>query len=327
MQQATVNLLADMGNVQPQTLMSGLVPATETTDSTPPTSTITSPAAGTVIPNGSTVTVTGTATENTGGVVAGVEISTDGGSTWHPVTTMSAAAPTVTWTYTWAATGSGPVTVETRATNDSGYIETPSDGVSVTRQLPVRSLQPDLYSVRHRRERPDPARAWRQVPVGRQRLGRRRRFYKGTGNNGTHTGSLWSATGTLLATGTFTNETAQRLADPDLREPGADLGQHHLRRGLLRSRRLLRGRPAAVLPHHDGEHRRVPALQPAADGRPGQRQRRERRVQQRRSRLSHLDLPGNRLRHRRHFRHHPAAGRCRLRSSLRLPTRALRATR
>ena len=29
MQQATVNLLADMGNVQPVTLMSGLVPATE----------------------------------------------------------------------------------------------------------------------------------------------------------------------------------------------------------------------------------------------------------------------------------------------------------
>ena len=34
------------------------------------------------------------------------------------------------------------------------------------------------------------------------------RFYKGSGNNGTHTGSLWTASGTLLATGTFTNETA-----------------------------------------------------------------------------------------------------------------------
>ncbi|WP_267889805.1 DUF4082 domain-containing protein, partial [Streptomyces sp. WM6368] len=28
-------------------------------------------------------------------------------------------------------------------------------------------------------------------------------FYKGPGNTGTHTGSLWSASGTLLATGTF----------------------------------------------------------------------------------------------------------------------------
>ena len=34
------------------------------------------------------------------------------------------------------------------------------------------------------------------------------RFYKGAGNNGTHTGTLWSSTGTQLATGTFTNETA-----------------------------------------------------------------------------------------------------------------------
>jgi len=34
------------------------------------------------------------------------------------------------------------------------------------------------------------------------------RFYKAAGNTGVHTGSLWSATGQLLATGAFTNETA-----------------------------------------------------------------------------------------------------------------------
>jgi len=33
-------------------------------------------------------------------------------------------------------------------------------------------------------------------------------FYKGSGNTGTHIGNLWSNTGTLLATATFTNETA-----------------------------------------------------------------------------------------------------------------------
>src|SRR5436309_7861647 len=33
------------------------------------------------------------------------------------------------------------------------------------------------------------------------------RFYKGAGNTGTHTGSLWSPTGTLLATATFAGET------------------------------------------------------------------------------------------------------------------------
>ncbi len=34
------------------------------------------------------------------------------------------------------------------------------------------------------------------------------RFYKGTGNTGTHIGNLWSRTGTKLASATFTNETA-----------------------------------------------------------------------------------------------------------------------
>jgi hypothetical protein len=34
------------------------------------------------------------------------------------------------------------------------------------------------------------------------------RFYKGAGNTGTHTGSLWTDTGTLLAHGTFSNEAA-----------------------------------------------------------------------------------------------------------------------
>jgi hypothetical protein len=32
------------------------------------------------------------------------------------------------------------------------------------------------------------------------------RFYKGTGNTGTHTGSLWTAAGTRLATATFSGE-------------------------------------------------------------------------------------------------------------------------
>ena len=48
MQQATVNLFADMG-VQPVTLQSGLVAAAASTDTTAPTSTITSPATGSTV--------------------------------------------------------------------------------------------------------------------------------------------------------------------------------------------------------------------------------------------------------------------------------------
>ena len=58
MQQATVNLLADMG-AQPATLLPGLVAASASTDTTAPTSMITSPTAGSTTPDGTVVTVTG----------------------------------------------------------------------------------------------------------------------------------------------------------------------------------------------------------------------------------------------------------------------------
>ena len=63
MQQATVNLFADMG-VQPATLQAGLVAATASTDTTPPSSPITAPTAGATVPSGSAVTITGTATDS-----------------------------------------------------------------------------------------------------------------------------------------------------------------------------------------------------------------------------------------------------------------------
>ena len=66
------------------------------------------------------------------------------------------------------------------------------------------------------------------------------RFYKGAGNDGTHTGSLWTASGTLLATGTFTDETVERLAVDVVRKPGPDQREHDICRVLLRSRRPLR---------------------------------------------------------------------------------------
>src|SRR6202012_95469 len=51
MQQFTVNLLAQMG-VQPATMMSSLVPGTASTVTTPPSSTILSPAPGASISDG-----------------------------------------------------------------------------------------------------------------------------------------------------------------------------------------------------------------------------------------------------------------------------------
>jgi hypothetical protein len=47
------------------------------------------------------------------------------------------------------------------------------------------------------------------------------RFYKGSGNTGTHTGSLWSITGQLLAQGTFTNESATGIQALNFSSPVA----------------------------------------------------------------------------------------------------------
>jgi Domain of unknown function (DUF4082)/Fibronectin type III domain/Bacterial Ig domain len=216
MQQATVNLFADMG-VQPTTLMSGLVPAARSTDTTPPTSHISSPSAGANISDGSQVTVTGTATDSGGGVVAGVEISGDGGKTWHPATMTTSAQQTVNWTYTWTAHGNPSTTIETRAVDDSGNIETPSDGISVnvgcpcslwsTSITPATAVPGDPNSVN---DAGDPTSVTVGVKFTSDTFGQVSgvRFYKASTNTGTHVGSVWSASGQLLASATFTNETA-----------------------------------------------------------------------------------------------------------------------
>ena len=125
MQQATVNLLADMG-LQPATLHPGLVPATASTDTSPPNSTITSPTSGASVQSGSIVTIAGTASDTGGGVVAGVEVSTDGGTTWHRATGLNS------WSYSWVPGALGSITLKSRATDDSLNVETPSAGVPVT---------------------------------------------------------------------------------------------------------------------------------------------------------------------------------------------------
>src|SRR5712664_430300 len=121
MQQANVNLLADMG-VQPATLQMGLVLATPSTDTSPPRSVITSPVAGGTITVGSQVTVSGTAQDFGGGVVGGVEISVDGGTTWHP------AVGRENWSYVFTAANSGTLNVLSRAVDDSGNLELVSPG-------------------------------------------------------------------------------------------------------------------------------------------------------------------------------------------------------
>ena len=125
MQQATVNILADMA-AQPGSLQPGLVLATRSTDTTAPTSRITTPANGSSVAKGASVTVTGTAADTGGGIVGGVEVSVDSGITWHP------ANGTTSWSYAFTASQGGPWTIKSRAVDDSGNLETPSAGNTLT---------------------------------------------------------------------------------------------------------------------------------------------------------------------------------------------------
>jgi Bacterial Ig domain len=125
MQQAAANLLADMG-VLPATLRPGLAIPSKSTDTNPPISTITSPKSGATLQYGIPVTVAGIATDAGGGVVAGVEVSGDGGQTWHRATGRTS------WSYSWTPLTAGSVTVLSRAVDDSANLEVPSPGVDVT---------------------------------------------------------------------------------------------------------------------------------------------------------------------------------------------------
>lgn len=199
MQQAQVNLLADMG-AQPATLMTGLVTATASSDSTPPTAAITSPAAGTNVSNGSLVTLTGTASD-VGGVVAGVEVSTDGGATWH------AATGRTSWSYSYHQRGAGAQTVLVRAIDDSAnYPSTPSS-LTVNVSGPYSVFGEQLPTVVDSGDGDAMELGLRFTPdVSGFVTGVR--FYKSTANTGTHVGSLWDANGNRLASVTFQGESA-----------------------------------------------------------------------------------------------------------------------
>ncbi|MSO56135.1 MAG: hypothetical protein EXQ55_04335 [Acidobacteria bacterium] len=123
-QQATVNLFADMG-VQPRNIQPNLMPATASQDRTAPISDILFPRDGSGAA-GPVVKIGGTAADVGGGVVGGVEVSVDGGATWHP------AQGREKWTYDWTPpSGDDTAAIMSRATDDTANQETPKRGVTI----------------------------------------------------------------------------------------------------------------------------------------------------------------------------------------------------
>ncbi len=202
-EQSMVNLFADMG-VQPQTLQTGLVAAQASTDTTAPTAVITSPTSGSSVSQGQQVTITGTASD-VGGRVAGIEVSTDSGKTWHP------ASGTTSWSYTWVASGSGAQVVEARATDDSVNVQATPASISINvtgggsgGSLFTASNTPAQTNLNDRSA----------IEVGVKFTSSSAgqitalKFYRSPGDTGTDLLDLWSSTGTKLASATFSNTTA-----------------------------------------------------------------------------------------------------------------------
>lgn len=207
MQQATVNILSDMG-VQPETLQSGLVPGGPL-DTTLPTTVITSPANGASAPGGS-VTVTGTSVDTVGNV-AMVEVSTDGGSTWKK------ADGTSSWSFTFGAPV-GPLTILARAVDDAANIG-PASQVSITLACPC-----SIWSLA--------AGGGTTYTDGPVELGTKfrsstngyvtaLRYWNPAGASGTRVGHLWTSSGTQIAEVTFPTATGTGWQEAQLSSPVA----------------------------------------------------------------------------------------------------------
>jgi hypothetical protein len=210
MQQATINILADLG-AQPATLMSGMSSASASTDTTAPTATLRAPSSS--YADGTKVTLSGTATDFGGGQVAGVEVSTDGGTTYHP------ADGTTSWTYTWVAHGSPTSTIRVRAVDDSGNLGTATSGTTVTITCPCSLWGDNISPPDGDAGDPTPVEVGMKFKSDTYGAITGIRYYKTAANTGTHTGSLWSADGDRLAQVTFTNESSTGWQTATLSNP------------------------------------------------------------------------------------------------------------
>lgn len=224
MQQATINLFADMG-VIPATIQSGGFSSNSPTDITAPTSVIASPLNNAALTAGNNVTISGTSSD-VGGVVALVEISVDGGTTWN------VATGTTSWSYSWTPAVSGAVVIKSRAIDDNGNMEIPGTApatnainVNIAAGGPV-ACPCTIFQTSNTPSNPS-ANDGQPIELGMKFQSTLSgyitgvRFYKATGDNGTHIGHLWNNAGTLLSSATFTGETSSGWQQVNFASPVA----------------------------------------------------------------------------------------------------------
>lgn len=223
--QATVNLFADMG-VQPGSLESGLIAATASTDQAAPASVIGFPVNGATIPMGKPVTISGTATDSGGGVVAGVEVSTDGGLTW------SAASGTANWSYTFTPSKAGDLKIQSRSADDICNLQLAGSAPGLNSiDIHVSGNEENCpCSIFSLSDVPVIETANDHTPQVGIEVGVKFkstengfitgfRFYKGAATSGAHSGQLWTLDGTLLGRADFINESSSGWQEVQLGNP------------------------------------------------------------------------------------------------------------
>ena len=102
-------------------------------DTTPPTTTITSPQEGDILPQSLQI-ISGTASDAGGGRIVRIEVSTNGGANYSNVIN-----PGEQWAFRWLAPQPGPVTIKSRAVDDSGNVQDPPTEIHVTVGVPPTS--------------------------------------------------------------------------------------------------------------------------------------------------------------------------------------------
>lgn len=207
MQQATLNLFADMG-IQPTSLQGGLSLATASTDVTAPVVVISSPANNATVNANLTTTISGTCSDAQ--MVAGVEISFDGGVTWQ------VANGTNSWSYSWTPTANGSYSIKVRGFDDSGNMPASGNETGITINV-TGAVSYNCPCTVFTTDPPVSDRANQNDGSGIT-LGMKFRstingyitgvrFWKAAANNSSHLGALYTANGILLAQATYTNET------------------------------------------------------------------------------------------------------------------------
>jgi hypothetical protein len=194
-------------------------------DVTAPVSSISSPSDGASFTVNQAITISGTASD--AGGVNRVEVSVNGGSTWQ------AASGTNNWSYSWTPSSAGSYIIKSRGIDNTGNTEVAgtapaanainvmitavvSDGCPCTIFTSSQSVQPSgsvFYN--------DGSALSLGTKFSTDTNGfiTALRFYKASGNTGTHTGQLYTASGTLLSQAVFTNETASGWQQVNLTTP------------------------------------------------------------------------------------------------------------